>query len=565
MKLTPLRQVCRLAASALVILSSFSCVKVDTGVGANLIPLNDLYDIYSAEFPLTDIHMKMLDSLSGYSNTRITIGAIRDEEFGLTTRGCALSLVPIPDTLDFGSNPKFKEFHFSAAHDTVSVADMRQMNIIQNINVYELAQPMNFNLVDLRTPIEHKSTRITDGVPAYNGKDSLSFNFSKAFGEKYMQITQDDLSDMETYLKKFPGIYIDTDTPEGLGGRIDMFQLQLGLNIDQGYITKNFAELKFSSEYKGVRKDTAFLFYLSPNDMLDLDSLAMIKSNYSTYKFPQNCFNTVSHESTGREVLAGETIHIEGGGGVKPVFSAQEIMDKVKAEVSKHGDPATAVINRATIVLPFEFPEDYKEMYKYPDYLSPTCRISYSSGVSYASLTDVSSTDEDPGKINRSLLQYAPDITFHVQKLMNLSKDANISNYDIWCLLMSIEEYVEETDNSSSMNDYYNYLSYMSYYNNMYGGYGMGYGGYGMGYGGYGMGYGGYGGYGYGGYGGYGMSNYYSYMLASQYANANSGTSTSTSIEMDVHRYFNAILNGPEAENGRVPMMKIVYAVPKQQ
>ena len=362
MKFNRLRQVCRLAASALVICSSFSCIKVDSGVGSNLIPLEDLYDIYSAEFPLTEIQMKMLDSLSGYSNTRITIGAIRDEEFGLTTRGCALSLVPIPDTLDFGHNPEFKEFHFTAAHDTVSVADMRQKNILQNINVYELAQPMNFKLVDLRTPIEHKTTRITDGIPTYNGKDSLSFNFSREFGEKYMGITLADLSDMETYLKKFPGIYIDTDVPDGLGGRIDMFELQLGLNLSQGYITKNYANLKFSAEYEGVRKDTSFLFYLSPNDMLDLDSLAMIKSNYSTYKFPQNCFNTVSHESTGREVRAAETIHIEGGGGVKPVFSAQEIMDKVKAEVSKHGDPKTVVINRATIVLPFEFQEDYKEI-----------------------------------------------------------------------------------------------------------------------------------------------------------------------------------------------------------
>ena len=179
MKKSPLRQICRLAASALVICSSFSCVTVDGGLGSNLIPLEDLYDIYSAEFPLTDIRMEMLDSLSGYSNTRITIGAIRDEEFGLTTRGCALSLVPIPDTLDFGRNPKFKEFHFTAAADTISVADAQQRNILQDINVYELAEPMNFKLVDLRTPIAHKAKRVTDGVPKYNGKDSLSFNFSK--------------------------------------------------------------------------------------------------------------------------------------------------------------------------------------------------------------------------------------------------------------------------------------------------------------------------------------------------------------------------------------------------
>ena len=93
---------------------------------------------------------------------------------------------------------------------------------------------------------------------------------------------------------------------------------------------------------------------------------------------------------------------------------------------------------------------------------------------------------------------------------------------------------------------------------------GMGYGGYGMGYGGYGYGMG-YGGYGYGGYGGYGYSNYYSYALASMYSSANSGNSTTKSVEMDKDRYFNAVLNGPESKNGRVPTLKIVYALPKAE
>lgn len=558
-----------LFAAAAVIFCCFSCVSINNELGSNLVPLSQLYDIYSAEFPLTDIQMKMLDSLSGYSNSRITIGAIRDEEYGLTTRGSALTLVPINDTLDFGKNPQFKRFHFSAARDTSNFADSREANILQGINVYELEEAMKFDLVDSNTPIAHKSKRITDGRPVYDGTDSLSFDFSREYGERYLTITQDDLSDMEKYLKKFPGIYIDTDTPAGIGGRINMFQLQLGLYVSQYMVTKDFAQLEFSAEYNGERKDTMFLFYYGPNDFLKIDSLSYYKKQSATYKFPQYCFNTTTHETRSREGRATDKIYIEGGGGLKAVISAEEILRLTKDEISKHGDPSTAIINRASIILPFEFPEDYELIRLYPDYLSPTCRISTSDYVSYACLTDTSSDDEDPGKRNRSLLQYAPDITYHVQQIMSLDEGAKLSNYDVWTLLMSQEEAENDNalDQQDEMNDYINMMSYMSYMNGMYGGYGgygMGYGGYGMGYGGYGYGMG-YGGYGYGGYGGYGYSNYYSYALASMYSSANSGKSTTKSVEMDKDRYFNAVLNGPESKNGRVPTLKIVYALPKAE
>jgi hypothetical protein len=561
-----LKRACGAAAAVLVILGSPSCVSVDTSMGSNLIPLSQLYDVYTIEFPLEDIQMKMLDSLSGYSNTRITIGAVRDEEFGLTTRACALSLVPVADTVNFGRNPVFKSFRFTAARDTVSYADASELNILQNINVYELEDPMDFSFVDLNTPVKHKTERITDGVPVYNGKDSLTFNFSRAFGEKYMNITTADLKDMEKYLEKYPGIYIDTDEPDGIGGRINMFNLQLGVNASYGYVTKDYAELKFTAEYNGVRKDSSFLFYFSPNDFVNLDSLVKAKSNsdYSDYyTFPQYCFNTTTHETREREGKATDRICIEGGGGLKAVFSASEMLSKLRAEISKHGDPGEAVVTRATMILPFEFPEDYKDMYRYPDYISPTCRMSFEEGVSFASLTDVSSTNEDPGKLNRSLLQYSPDITYHIQKLLQVSDDVKLSNFDIWTLLMSTEYFVSEYDSSAAMSEYLYQMQQMMYLSQLYG-YGYspyGYGGYG--YGGYG--YGGYGGYGYGDYGyGYGMSNYYSMaLLASMYSNAGSGSNRKSRIDMDKDRYFDAVLNGPKAESGRVPTLRVIYALPK--
>ena len=561
---------CGLAAAAFIILGTHSCVKVDSSLGANFVPLSQLYDVYNVEVPLTDIKMKMLDSLSGYSNTRITFGAVRDKEFGLTTRGCALSLVPVLDTVDFGRNPEFRYFRFTAARDTISYADASEIDILQNVNVYELKNPMDFSFVDLNTPVEHKPGRVTDGVPVYNGKDSLSFRFNRAFGEKYMKITTDDLQDMDKYLQKWPGIYLDTDEPDGIGGRINMFNLQLGVNTSYGYITKDYAELAFTADYNGVRKDSSFIFYFSPNQFVDLDSLINMKSNseYSDYyTFPQYCFNTTTHETREREGKPGATINIEGGGGLKAVFSAEEILGKLREDISQHGDPASAIVTRATMVLPFELPEDYTEMFRFPDYLSPTCRLSYEDGVSFASLTDVSSSSEDPGKMNRSLLQYSPDITYHVQKLLQSTSSTKLSNYDIWLLLMSTEYFTVENTSSTSMSDYYYQLQQMMYLNQLYGGYGgyggYGYGGYGYGYGGYGYGYGDY----YGGYGGYGygMSNYYSMaLLASMYSNSGSSSTRKSKIEMDTSRYFNAALNGPEAPNGRVPTLRVIYALPKE-
>ena len=527
-------------------LCCLSCISSTYEVGGNLIPTELKYDTYTAEFPLEDIRMEFPDSLSGYSSRRITIGAIRDDVFGLTTRGCAISLVPMSDSLDFGKDPKLISFHFSAASDTISVADHSQDNILQNINVYELSKPLDFNDGNLNNVVEHSKNRITKTTPVYDGTDSLSFDFSAEFAKKYLTITQDDLKDLDTYTKKFPGIYIDTDEPIGIGGRINMFNVQLGLDLEYYQITGDYATLTFNSEYDGERKDTSFFFWYCPDKMYDLDSLVS-EIESSSERLPQYCFNVTGHSTRSRTGKTSELIAVEGGGGLKPVISATEIKNLIEGEISKHTDqPREAIINRASIIMPFEFPDDYELMFRFPTYLNPTVRVRYSSGyVSYGSLTDTSSSYEDPGDLNRSLCQYAPDVTYHIQKLLELNDLSNLSNYDIWLLVMAdeLERYMI-SGASSSTSDYYSQLAYASYYNNLYGGYG-------------------YGSYGYSSYG-YGSSYlnnyYYMAMLASAYSSSSSSSSETYSTLMDKDRYYCAVLNGPEAE--RHPTLKIVYSVP---
>ncbi|MBR5385232.1 MAG: hypothetical protein IK143_05130 [Bacteroidales bacterium] len=519
--------------SAACVLSG--CMQVNSELGRDLIATNQRYDIYSIEIPVTDISLDVPDSLSGMSSKRITVGAIREEEFGLTTRGAAFALVPILDTLDFGKDAIFKQFHFATAADTVSLADESERYIIQKINVYELSEPIDFETYNTNTTIAHKPGRITRGVPMYAGGDSLSFDFSEEFGRKYMQILQEDLDTMTAYTAKFPGIYIETDAPVGNGGRINMFELScLSVYSSAFYRNNNVAELKFSAVYDGERKDTSFLFIYG--EPYFYDEVAYVDAGV---RIPQYSFNVTGHESRDRVGAAGSVIPVEGGGGLKPVIAAADIRSKVIAEISKNGAPEDVIINKATLHLPFEMPEDYKELDLFPTTLNPTCRVKTDTSITFAGLTDSSNSSENQGTIDRSNLEYCPDITHHLQELIKLKDTDKLSNYDVWFLIVSSE--TEETANSSSYNEYYQNLMYASYYNSLYG------------YGNYGYGYG-------SGYSSY--SNYYNYMMLAQMYSGTS--STSTTSELDITRFYRASLNGPAATGVRTPTLKVVYSLPRK-
>ena len=526
-----------------------SCVGVDQNLGGDFIPTDQKYDFHTAEFDLDEVWMKSIDSLTAYSSRRITIGSIRDETFGLFSRGSVVTLVPVLDSVDFGKDPVFKRFKFKAAVDSVSVADESQANILQNVNVYALDEPLGSKEYFSRAEIKHGSKRITKGVPIANGKDSLTFDFTEEYGKQYLSMTQDDLKDLKTYAKKFPGIYLCTDDPTGNGGRFDMYEFDILRTVagsSGSYIarTDNYAILYFNGEFNGERRDSSLMFYFSPVEMQDLDSLINAKSLPSQY-----VFNVDRHESDHLVGQADDKIYIEGGSGIKPVVPAAEIQRLVNAEIiRKGGEPITTLITKATIEMPFDFPEDYTTMFRYPKVLSPTIKISTDTTVTFAGLTDASASNENQGDVNRSLCNYAPDITHHVQQIIRKSEgDKKLSNYDIWFLIMWYETTTTTDSQAEEMANYYKQLAYYSYANQLYGG---GYGG----YGGYG-----YGGYGYGGYGYY--NNYYNYMSMASYASS-SATKTTSSTELDKDRYYRAVLRGPKAE-GKKPKLKVTFAIPK--
>ncbi len=568
-------RVSRLAAIGAILLGSASCVKIDESLGGNLIPTDQKWDVFPQEpVVLDNIQMHMADSLSGYSTTRFTFGAVNDGSvLGTSSKATSFTLVPIWDTLDFGKNTKIKQFHFSAVRDTLSTINDFEQRILQNVYVSELKKPLDSTIIytsslsdpEVLNEYVDLSKRITAGVPVYSGGDSLSFDFSLEFTERFVAKIQEaqkagQMDSVDHYLNYLPGIYISTDTPAGKGGRINMF----GLTIDNsdGFVQGNYAELKFTAEYDHSDEpvDTSFLFIFGPGDFIRISDKG--KATYPT----QFAFNASNHETSeiySEGVTATDKIYVEGGSGVKPVVKAEDIKTILEELIAAEGitDPKEVVINKATIMLPFDVNGDFELLDKYPTILSPTVRLRSSDGnyVTYAGLTNASVSTENQGEINRSTFMYTPDISHHVQEILKLDRNSEnyskkIESYDIWFLIMA-DEVVEDTtyDGDSYSNYPYNY-----YYNSMmYDPYGYGYGGYGgYGYGGYGYGYGGY------GYGGYGYNNYYNYaMMAAMYSSYGSSSKEYTT-ELDKDRFYSATLNGP-ASDGAKPQLKVTFSAPK--
>ena len=566
-------RVCRIAAIGAILLGSASCVYINEELGQNLMPTDQKWDVFTPEpAVLENIQLELADSLSAYSSTRFTFGSINDPTFGTSISSTSFTLVPAYDSIDFGENIRVRQFHLSAVRDTLSTYHDNQQRILQNVYVSELKAPLDtfalytgtFMSEENRQKYLNTENRITAGIPVYDGGDSLSFDFSIEFSKSLIGRLQDyfkaDVDSMDLYLKNIPGIFITTDAPATEGGRINMFDLEIESNTS-GYITGNYAELKLTSDY-GERKDvdTSFVFYFGPADFRDPETSSLPS---------QFAFNTCETDEKATEIAERwdsslkEKLYIAGSGGVKPVITAREIKEIVTKMLNDAGiiDHKEVVINKATIMLPYEMPSDYLEMEKFPQVLSPTVRLRSEEGkyITYAGLTDSSVASEDQGDINRSTCMYTPDISHHVQQILNLDEKADIDNYDIWMLIMR-DEVVAEDSSNNEYNDYYNSLLYSSYYNNMmYGGYG-GYGGYGYGYPGYGYGGYGYGGYGYGGYG-YGYDNYYNYMMMAAMSNSYS-TSETSERSLDKDRFYCGVLNGPGAA-GKKPSLKITFSAPK--
>ena len=115
MNLNFICRVCRIAAIGAILLGSASCINIDEKLGENLIPTDQKWDVFPQEpVVLEDVQLQPSDSLSGFNSQRFVFGAINDGSvLGTVSKVSSITLVPVLDSIDFGKNPKVKQFHFT--------------------------------------------------------------------------------------------------------------------------------------------------------------------------------------------------------------------------------------------------------------------------------------------------------------------------------------------------------------------------------------------------------------------------------------------------------------------
>ncbi len=572
----------RFSVAAAVALGSVSCVYIDSELGSGMIPTDQQWKVYTtdnADNPLVleDIEMQPVNNLGAYSSRRITVGGIEDSDFGLVRKSTAFTLLPTSKgKMDLGKNPRNIRFHLGLELDTISFVNDADRYVVQGIAAYALTDTLGSNYLYAAQIPEFDGTQIVSkGYQYYEGGDSLTIDFSTDFALKYYNALNglqiDTLTDVTV---KVPGVYLRAE-----GGtsrrRINMFKIKM-TSDDYGYLTGNYASLRFTADFDDRTVDTSIVLMVGGASLMDSTSTSLPT---------QYAFNVIEHDAKAESLAGvvrektGDKLYIEGGIGLKPVIRAKELRTLALQELDRQGlvgldasgEPKDTnklkeiIVNKATIMLPYTVPADMDAMNFYPPVLSPTIRkvTTYDNGtkeyVSFAGLTDASVSTENQGDINRSLRCYCPDISHHLQELLKVipksgesaeDYEKRLSGYDIWLLIMHDETTTSSNNSSSSSyNDYLNALAYSSYYNNLYG------------YGGYGYGSYGYGSYGYNSY----YNNYYNYMMMAAMYSSSSSSTTTTSSELDKDRFYKACLNGPAAVGGNsaLPKLQMTFSAPK--
>lgn len=398
--------------------SVVSCISVDKSLGSQFIPDDEKLQVHTVTFPLP-LELKMADSLQAQSSSTALLGAFRSAELGETHFGTAANISPIlGGTIRFGKDPVIKSIYFVTTISETQVLEESQSGIPQNIEVYRMMK-----VIDTATlynnsirPGDYDPVPLNTGSATFFGGDSLKIYLSNDYGSLLLTATDKELDSLNLFIKKFKGLYLTASAPEqGLtGGRLNVFSTS-NANLIISY--------NFQPEWKAglPRKDTTVV-------------LAFAGDGY--------CLNTSSYGSQPLETANTsdmDVLPVEGAAGIKPYISMDALKTMLDDWMEKnHYDPKKILLIKGEYVLPYEMPADYKQMDCYPPSLYPTYHQKESSTgrMYYYQPTDIYTTDNPAGNIDRSAMVYKGDISPTLQKMISTTRQELASDtqfaYDFW-------------------------------------------------------------------------------------------------------------------------------------
>jgi len=394
-------------------LLTYSCISVDKTIGDINVSNDYIMQVGTATFHLP-LKTQMPDSLQALNASYGYFGAIRTKEFGLANFTCATNFAPSSSGLNFGTGAYVKKFYITMILSGNTIADKSQEGITQNIHVYRMNKYVDttdkYNNMIKSSDYIHNQINI--GSTVYTGADSLTIYLNNSFGEDILKATKLQLDSTTHFVKGYKGLYFTCDPPAAGadGGRLNKWAVTS---------TYMYMQINFQPTWKSglARKDTTVTFALGVD----------YAQNESTYE-----------SKTLASDIPQEYIDIEGVGGIKPYIDPLVLKDTLDNWAGKMGyDNKRILISDAEYVLPYELPADESRVTSYyQQYLYPCHRVADTTDYYYYPLSDVYSTSNSVGAINRSKYYYAGQMASTVQKIMKADRSevAAEPKYKMWIM-----------------------------------------------------------------------------------------------------------------------------------
>ena len=151
-----------------------------------------------------------------------------------------------------------------------------------------------------------------------------------------------------------------------------------------------------------------------------------------------------------------ETLHYESLSGIKPHISGTALHSLMQNWAEENDiDLDNLVIAKATLEFPFEYSGNYKALDNYPGNLFPCRRVRTEKHTLYTPIDEIYDNFMDKGSLNRSLLNYKPDIGFYLQDLIKKENSELSDEDDLWLM-----QTISYTNNTTNVTTYYPDFTY---------------------------------------------------------------------------------------------------------
>lgn len=428
------RKTCVIALLVLLAASLDSCIENNRETGSGMV--TDDYNLKTAvkTFNLS-FSQRTADSTQSPNASHLLIGNLNDEIFGNVQSSGASFIVPFSDSSDLGKTRILKDAYILLSVDSTIFIENSQEGIHQTVRIYEMLTPIDSSkrFCNSLKREDYSAETINEGHPIIYGKGEIKIKIKNEYAEKLLATTNEEFQDLNLFLKRINGFYIETDPLlEGQkGGRLNY------LNIGTSVLYLNFNMTDSARGIYGADTTERFVF------------------GYST---AFNFFKTdASHLVKDR---ATDLLYIESLSGIKPHISALELKSMLEEWKNKEGynENTAVILSRAEIRLPYEMPansDDFDRLQ--PNLIYPFTRDPKAVSDSlkqYFPLPEVHYV-ANKGGLNRSLKYYSLDITRYCQNLIDSDLSEITPALDLW--ITPMEGYVESSGATSYFPDNRNF------------------------------------------------------------------------------------------------------------